>query len=179
MPPGLVDTAPRKAYRPRSKGTCRIYTPPFKDNRRCIQAEEALHAAALPEAKCGGHQVCLRVPLTSRLRNHMLSAQAHRKVTDVDGSPEHVTDGERRISEALSALRHCAPGEHSQARSRVLREIHDWSVASGRTGAPVAASTLDELTHQINNILCHDGVRRACVVRAGQRLHLATGLRFH
>jgi len=103
----------------------------------------------------------------------MLRAQAHRKVTDVDGSPEHVTDGERRFSEALSALKHCAPGQHSKARSRVMLEINDWSVASGRADAPVAASTLDELTQQINNILCHDGVRRACVVRAGQRLHLA------
>ena len=175
----MVRYSPSQGLSSQVRGHLPSLHAPFKDNRRCIHAEEALHAAALPEAKCGGHQVCLRISLTSRLRNHMLSAQAHRKVTDVDGSPEHVTDGERRISEALSALKHCAPGEHSEARSRVLREINDWSVASGRTGAPVAASTLDELTHQINNILCHDGVRRACVVRAGQRLHLATGLRFH
>jgi hypothetical protein len=33
------DTAPRKAYRPRSEGICRLYTPPFKDNRRCIQVQ--------------------------------------------------------------------------------------------------------------------------------------------
>jgi len=26
-------------YRPRSKGICRLYTPPFKDNGRCIQAQ--------------------------------------------------------------------------------------------------------------------------------------------
>jgi len=57
------DTAPRKAYRPRLEGTRRLYTPPFKDNRRCIRAEETLHAAALPEAKCDGHQVCLRISL--------------------------------------------------------------------------------------------------------------------
>jgi len=39
MPLGLVRYSPSQGYRPRSEGICRLYTPPFKDNRRCIQAQ--------------------------------------------------------------------------------------------------------------------------------------------
>jgi hypothetical protein len=55
----LVRYSPSQGYRPRSEGICRLYTPPFKDNRRCIQAELAYVIGALARLNglvCAGAQ---------------------------------------------------------------------------------------------------------------------------
>jgi ubiquinone biosynthesis protein UbiJ len=88
-------------------------------------------------------------------------------------------DTELDVVAALSVLRRSLRTDPHQALSQLLGAIDAWLVARRRSGVPVAASELDEIVLQINDVLSATGPRRTSVVRVRQRLHLSSGMRFH